>query len=280
MKNVDKYSRNYFAPEQTEYQWMHREYVDTAPRWCSVDLRDGNQSLVVPMDLEKKKALFLFLCRMGFREIEVGFPAASDTEYQFVRTLIEHNLIPPQVMIQVLTPAREPIIRRTMQSLSGCKQAIVHLYNPTSRAQREQVFEKSKEEIIEIAVSAVRVIKECAAKIKGKIQLEYTPESFTATEPDFALEICNAVVEEWGESPLPVILNLASTVSLSLPHVYANQVEYISTHLHHRERVILSLHPHNDRGSAVAEAELGLLAGGQRVEGTLFGNGERTGNVD
>lgn len=243
MKNVDKYSRNYFAPEQTEYQWMHREYVDTAPRWCSVDLRDGNQSLVVPMDLEKKKALFLFLCRMGFREIEVGFPAASDTEYQFVRTLIEHNLIPPQVMIQVLTPAREPIIRRTMQSLSGCKQAIVHLYNPTSRAQREQVFEKSKEEIIEIAVSAVRVIKECAAKIKGKIQLEYTPESFTATEPDFALEICNAVVEEWGESPLPVILNLASTVSLSLPHVYANQVEYISTHLHHRERVILSLAP-------------------------------------
>ena len=199
---------------------------------------------------------------------------------RFVRTLIEHNLIPPQVMIQVLTPAREPIIRRTMQSLSGCKQAIVHLYNPTSRAQREQVFEKSKEEIIEIAVSAVRVIKECAAKIKGKIQLEYTPESFTATEPDFALEICNAVVEEWGESPLPVILNLASTVSLSLPHVYANQVEYISTHLHHRERVILSLHPHNDRGSAVAEAELGLLAGGQRVEGTLFGNGERTGNVD
>ena len=175
MKNVDKYSRNYFAPEQTEYQWMHREYVDTAPRWCSVDLRDGNQSLVVPMDLEKKKALFLFLCRMGFREIEVGFPAASDTEYQFVRTLIEHNLIPPQVMIQVLTPAREPIIRRTMQSLSGCKQAIVHLYNPTSRAQREQVFEKSKEEIIEIAVSAVRVIKECSAKIKGKIQLEYTP---------------------------------------------------------------------------------------------------------
>lgn len=280
MKNVDKYSRNYFAPEQTEYQWMHREYVDAAPRWCSVDLRDGNQSLVVPMDLEKKKALFLFLCQMGFREIEVGFPAASDTEYQFVRTLIEHNLIPPQVMIQVLTPAREPIIRRTMQSLSGCKQAIVHLYNPTSRAQREQVFEKSKEEIIEIAVSAVRVIKECAAKIKGKIQLEYTPESFTATEPDFALEICNAVVEEWGESPLPVILNLASTVSLSLPHVYANQVEYISTHLHHRERVILSLHPHNDRGSAVAEAELGLLAGGQRVEGTLFGNGERTGNVD
>lgn len=277
MKNVDKYSRNYFAPEQTEHQWMHREYVDTAPRWCSVDLRDGNQSLVVPMDLEKKKALFLFLCRMGFREIEVGFPAASDTEYQFVRTLIEHNLIPPQVMIQVLTPAREPIIHRTMQSLSGCKQAIVHLYNPTSRAQREQVFEKSKEEIIEIAVSAVRVIKECAAKIKGKIQLEYTPESFTATEPDFALEICNAVVEEWRESPLPVILNLASTVSLSLPHVYANQVEYISTHLRHRERVILSLHPHNDRGSAVAEAELGLLAGGQRVEGALFGNGERTG---
>lgn len=242
MKNVDKYSRNYFAPEQTEYQWMHREYVDTAPRWCSVDLRDGNQSLVVPMDLEKKKALFLFLCRMGFREIEVGFPAASDTEYQFVRTLIEHNLIPPQVMIQVLTPAREPIIRRTMQSLSGLQTGNSSTCTTPPRGHNGSRSLKNEGRNLEIAVSAVRVIKECAAKIKGKIQLEYTPESFTATEPDFALEICNAVMEEWGESPLPVILNLASTVSLSLPHVYANQVEYISTHLHHRERVILSLH--------------------------------------
>ncbi len=228
----------------------------------------------------KEKALFLFLCRMGFREIEVGFPAASDTEYQFVRTLIEHNLIPPQVMIQVLTPAREPIIRRTMQSLSGCKQAIVHLYNPTSRAQREQVFEKSKEEIIEIAVSAVRVIKECAAKIKGRSSWNTRRKALL---PPSRILRWKSAMRWWrnGENRRCRSSSIWHPLSpFSLPHVYANQVEYISTHLHHRERVILSLHPHNDRGSAVAEAELGLLAGGQRVEGTLFGNGERTGNVD
>ena len=281
MKNVQKYARNYFAPPAQQYHWSQREYITQAPRWCSVDLRDGNQALVVPMDLEKKRSFFQFLCRLGFREIEVGFPAASDTEYQFVRTLIEHNLIPDNVTIQVITPAREQIIRRTFEALAGCKKAIVHLYNPTSAAQREQVFHKSRGQIIDIALRGVRTIADCAGRMKGQIQLEYTPESFTGTEPDFALAICDAVVQEWKPTAeLPVILNLASTMSLSLPHIYANQIEYIDTHLRDRDKVILSLHPHNDRGSAIAEAELGMLAGGQRVEGTLFGNGERTGNVD
>ncbi len=281
MKNVQKYARNYFAPPAQQYHWSQREYITQAPRWCSVDLRDGNQALVVPMDLEKKRSFFQFLCRLGFREIEVGFPAASDTEYQFVRTLIEHNLIPDNVTIQVITPAREAIIRRTVEALAGCKKAIVHLYNPTSAAQREQVFHKSRGQIIDIALQGVRTIADCAGRMKGQIQLEYTPESFTGTEPDFALAICDAVVQEWKPTAeLPVILNLASTMSLSLPHIYANQIEYMDTHLRDRDKVILSLHPHNDRGSAIAEAELGMLAGGQRVEGTLFGNGERTGNVD
>ena len=281
MKNAQKYTRNYFAPPVQQYHWSQKEYITTAPQWCSVDLRDGNQALVVPMDLDKKLTFFSLLCKIGFKEIEVGFPAASDTEYQFLRALIERNLIPEDVTIQVITPAREPIIRRTFEALSGCKRAVVHLYNPTSAVQREQVFHKSREEIVEIALTGVRAIAENAKKAKCQIQLEYTPESFTATEPDFALQICDAVTGEWKKhSQQPVILNLASTMSLSLPHIYANQIEYMDTHLQNRDHVILSLHPHNDRGSAVAEAELGLLAGGQRVEGTLFGNGERTGNVD
>ena len=257
MKNVQKYARNYFAPPAQQYHWSQREYIAQAPRWCSVDLRDGNQALVEPMDLGKKRGFFQFLCRLGFREIEVGFPAASDTEYQFVRTLIEHNLIPDDVTIQVITPAREQIIRRTFEALAGCKKAIVHLYNPTSAAQREQVFHKSRGQIIDIALQGVRTIADCAGRMKGQIQLEYTPESFTGTEPDFALAICDAVVQEWKPTAeLPVILNLASTMSLSLPHIYANQIEYMDTHLRDRDKVILSLHPHNDRGSAIAEADL------------------------
>ena len=281
MKNVQKYARNYFNPPVTDCRWSKREYIDQAPRWCSVDLRDGNQALIVPMDLEKKLEFFQFLCKLGFREIEVGFPAASDTEFQFVRRLIEHHLIPDDVTIQVITPARDHIIEKTFEALRGCRRAIIHLYNSTSVAQRQQVFCKSDEEIIRIAVNGTRKIAECAARTAGEFLLEYTPESFTGTEPDFAVRICNAVLDAWQPNEhRPVIINLPSTVSLSMPHIYANQVEYLGDHLNFREHVILSLHPHNDRGSAVAEAELGILAGGQRVEGTLFGNGERTGNVD
>ena len=281
MKNTDKYTRNYFNPPVSEHRWSSQEYISKAPRWCSVDLRDGNQALIVPMNLEKKLEFFQFLCKLGFKEIEVGFPAASETEFQFVRTLIEQKLIPEDVTIQVITPAREHIIRKTFEALDGCRKAIIHLYNSTSVAQREQVFQKSRSEIIEIAVSGAKWLTEYAAKTNGEFLFEYTPESFTGTELDFAVEICNAVLDVWKpQKEHPVIINLASTVSLSMPHVYANQIEYMSDHLNYRENVILSLHPHNDRGSAVAEAELGILAGGQRVEGTLFGNGERTGNVD
>lgn len=281
MKNTDKYTRNYFNPPVSEHRWSSQEYISQTPRWCSVDLRDGNQALIVPMNLEKKLEFFQFLCKLGFKEIEVGFPAASETEFQFVRTLIEQKLIPEDVTIQVITPAREHIIRKTFEALDGCRKAIIHLYNSTSVAQREQVFQKSRSEIIEIAVSGAKWLTEYAAKTKGEFLFEYTPESFTGTELDFAVEICNAVLDVWKpQKEHPVIINLASTVSLSMPHVYANQIEYMSDHLNYRENVILSLHPHNDRGSAVAEAELGILAGGQRVEGTLFGNGERTGNVD
>ena len=280
MKNVSKYARNYINPP-VEGRWSKREYITEAPRWCSVDLRDGNQALIVPMSLEKKIDFFQFLCKLGFREIEVGFPAASDTEFQFVRRLIEHHLIPEEVTIQVITPARDHIIEKTFEALRGCRRAIIHLYNSTSAAQREQVFCKSDEEIIQIAVNGVRKIAECATRTAGEFLLEYTPESFTGTEPDFAVRICNAVLDAWKpDKTRPVIINLPSTVSLSMPHIYAKQVEYLGDHLHFREHVVLSLHPHNDRGSAVAEAELGVLAGGQRVEGTLFGNGERTGNVD
>ena len=281
MKNTDKYTRNYFNPPVSEHRWSSQEYISKAPRWCSVDLRDGNQALIVPMSLEKKLEFFQFLCKLGFKEIEVGFPAASETEFQFVRTLIEQKLIPEDVTIQVITPAREHIIRKTFEALDGCRKAIIHLYNSTSVAQREQVFQKSRSEIIEIAVSGAKWLTEYAAKTNGEFLFEYTPESFTGTELDFAVEICNAVLDVWKpQKEHPVIINLASTVSLSMPHVYANQIEYMSDHLNYRENVVLSLHPHNDRGSAVAEAELGILAGGQRVEGTLFGNGERTGNVD
>ncbi|MFU1795038.1 2-isopropylmalate synthase [Paenibacillus azoreducens] len=281
MKNVNKYARGYFMPQETSLKWALKEYITEAPIWCSVDLRDGNQALIVPMNLEEKLEYFKMLVDIGFKEIEVGFPAASETEFAFLRTLIEQELIPDDVTIQVLTQSREHIIRKTFESLKGAKKAVVHLYNSTSVAQREQVFRKSREEIIDIAVSGAKLLKECAEETEGNFQFQYSPESFTGTEIDFALDICNGVLNVWKPTAEnPVIINLPATVSMSMPHVYASQIEYMSEHLNYREHVILSVHPHNDRGTGVADAELGMLAGAQRVEGTLFGNGERTGNVD
>ncbi len=281
MKNSEKYTRGYFMPPVPCYDWTGKEYIDKAPIWCSVDLRDGNQALVIPMSLEEKLNFWKYLLKVGFKEIEIGFPAASETEYEFCRTLIEKNMIPDDVTIQVLTQSREHIIAKTFEALKGCKNAIVHLYNSTSVAQREQVFRKSKEEIIEIAVSGAKLCKEYRDKTEGNFRFEYSPESFTGTEPEFALEICNAVLDVWQPSENDkVIINLPVTVEESLPHVYASQIEYMCKSMKYRENVIVSLHPHNDRGCAVADTEMGLLAGADRVEGTLFGNGERTGNVD
>ncbi|MDD5949080.1 MAG: 2-isopropylmalate synthase, partial [Lachnospiraceae bacterium] len=249
--------------------------------WCSVDLRDGNQALIIPMSLEEKVEFFKMLVKVGFKEIEVGFPAASETEYEFLRTLIDQNLIPDDVTIQVLTQAREHIIRKTFEAVKGAPKAIVHVYNSTSVAQREQVFKKSKEEILKIAVEGAQLLKDLAEETEGNFQFEYSPESFTGTEPEYALEVCNAVIDVWQPTPdNKVIINLPVTVSHSMPHVYASQIEYMSKHMKNRDSVILSIHPHNDRGCGVADSELGVLAGADRVEGTLFGNGERTGNVD
>ena len=281
MKNHTKYTRGYFMPPAHSMKWTQKEYITEAPIWCSVDLRDGNQALIVPMNLQEKLDYFQLLLKLGFKEIEVGFPAASETEFAFLRTLIEQDLIPDDVTIQVLTQSREHTIRKTFESLEGVNKAIVHLYNSTSVAQREQVFRKSKEEIIDIAVRGAKLVKESAENTAGNFQFQYSPESFTGTEVDFALEICNHVLDIWQPSAdNRVIINLPATVSLSLPHIYASQIEYMSDHLHFRDHVILSVHPHNDRGTGIADAELGMLAGGQRIEGTLFGNGERTGNVD
>ncbi len=281
MRNFTKYQKSYFLPPEQCTSWMQKDYISSAPIWCSVDLRDGNQSLIVPMSLEEKVEFFKLLVKLGFKEIEVGFPAASDTEYEFLRTLIEKDLIPDDVTIQVLTQSREHIIKKTFEALKGVKHAIVHLYNSTSVAQREQVFKKSKKEIIDIAVSGAKLIEEYAKHADGELRFEYSPESFTGTEMEFALEICNEVLDIFKPTDKkPVIINLPVTVSVSMPHVYASQVEYISKNLKYRDNVILSIHTHNDRGCAVADTELALLAGGQRVEGTLFGNGERTGNVD
>jgi len=281
MKNIEKYSRGYFMPPVKSLKWTEKEYIEEAPTWCSVDLRDGNQALVVPMSLEEKLEYFQLLLEVGFKEIEVGFPAASETEYTFLRTLIEQELIPDDVTIQVLTQSREHIIRKTFESLQGVNKAVVHLYNSTSVPQREQVFQKTEEEIIDIAVTGAKMVKKYAAETEGNFQFQYSPESFTGTEMEFALEICNRVIDVWQPTAdNKVIINLPATVSMSMPHVYASQIEYMSDHLNYRDNVILSLHPHNDRGTGVADAELGMLAGAQRVEGTLFGNGERTGNVD
>ena len=282
MKNYDKYKPGYFPPPEECLDWVKKDHIEKAPMWCSVDLRDGNQALIVPMSLEEKLEFFQFLVKLGFKEIEVGFPAASETENEFLRRLIDDNLIPEDVTVQVLTQSRRHIIKKTFEALEGVKKAVVHLYNSTSVAQREQVFKASKEEITEIATSGAKLIKKYAAKYPDtEFNFEYSPESFTGTEMEFARDICNAVIDIWEPTPQQkVIINLPATVSMSMPHIYASQIEYMSKHLHNRENVIISLHPHNDRGTGVADAELGILAGGDRIEGTLFGNGERTGNVD
>jgi len=281
MMNASKYKRQYYLPPETCMNWAKKDYIDKAPTWCSVDLRDGNQALVIPMSLEQKVEFFKLLVKIGFKEIEVGFPAASETEYTFLRTLIDRDLIPEDVTIQVLTQAREHIIRKTFEAVKGAPKAIVHVYNSTSVAQREQVFKKSKEEILKIAVDGAKLLKELAEQTEGNFQFEYSPESFTGTEPEYALEVCNAVIDVWQPTPEnKCIINLPVTVEHSMPHVYASQVEYMCKHMLHRENVIVSLHPHNDRGCGVADSEMGILAGADRIEGTLFGNGERTGNVD
>ena len=281
MKHVEKYQRNYFLPTENSTDWIRKDHITKAPAWCSVDLRDGNQALVEPMNLEEKVAYFKLLTKLGFKEIEVGFPAASHTEYQFLRTLIEEKLIPEDVTVQVLTQARPHIIRKTFEALQGVPRAIVHLYNSTSAAQRQQVFRKSKEEILKLAVEGADMLRKLAEGTEGNFLFEYSPESFPGTEIDYALDVCNSVLDVWR--PLPdrkVIINIPTTVETAMPHVFAGQIEYISKRLKYRDCVILSLHPHNDRGCAVSDAELGLLAGAQRIEGTLFGNGERTGNAD
>ena len=284
MKNYTKYRKGYYMPPEIILDWVNKEYPEKAPIWCSVDLRDGNQSLIIPMSLDEKIEFYKTLIKVGFKEIEVGFPAASDTEYALLRKLIEEDLIPDDVTVQVLTQAREHIIKKTFEALSGIKNTknvIVHVYNSTSVAQREQVFRMSKDEIKKIATDGAQLLLDLTREAGADYRFEYSPESFTGTEPDYALEVCNAVLDVWE----PVIdrrpiINIPVTVEMSMPHVYAMQVAYINKYLKYRDKVVLSLHPHNDRGCGVADSELGLLAGADRIEGTLFGNGERTGNVD
>ena len=255
--------------------------INTAPSWCSVDLRDGNQALIQPMNLEKKMEMFGMLTDIGFKEIEVGFPSASKVEYDFTRVLIERDLIPEDVTIQALTQARESLIRRTFEALNGAKRGIVHLYNSTSTLQRNVVFKMSRQEIIALGVQGAEIIRQEAEKFEGDIRYEYSPESFTGTELDFALEICEAVMDVWEPTPeRPVIINLPGTVEMATPNVYADQIEWFIRNMKNRDCALISLHAHNDRGTAVAATELALMAGADRVEGTLFGNGERTGNVD
>lgn len=264
-----------------ERTWPNKR-ITKAPIWCSVDLRDGNQALVLPMTLEQKVDFFKFLVKLGFKEIEIGFPAASDTEYQFTRTLIDQGLIPDDVTIQVLTQARENIITRTFEALAGVKKAVVHLYNSTSTLQRKVVFGMDKDEIKKIAVNGAKLLLRLSEDYgRERFLFEYSPESFTGTEMDYAADVCNAVLDVWRPTPeYKAIINLPSTVEMITPNVYADQIEYMCNHLDHRENVIVSLHAHNDRGTGVAATELALMAGADRVEGTLFGNGERTGNAD
>jgi len=281
MMDASKYRVSYYPAPRGYTKWVEKDHVEKPPVWCSVDMRDGNQSLIIPMSLEEKLEFFSVLCEVGFKEIEVGFPAASETEYKFLRTLIKKKLIPDDVSVQVLTQCREHIIRKTFAACKGAPSAIIHFYNSISAAQREQVFRKSRDEMKQMAIDGARMVKRLAAEYEGNFRFEYSPESFTGTEPEFALEVCNAVLDELEPSPTNnVIINLPVTVELSSPHVYASQVEYMSENLKYREYVTLSVHPHNDRGTGVADTELALLAGADRVEGTLFGNGERTGNVD
>lgn len=281
MFSHQKYEKKFYLPPVISYDWVKKESIEKAPVWCSVDLRDGNQALPIPMTLQEKLEMYQMLLEIGFKEIEVAFPAASETDYQFLRTLIENKMIPGDVTIQVITQAREHIIRRTFEALDGVPKAIVHLYNSTSEAQRRQVFRKSKEDIKKLAVDGARLFKKLAEKTMGDFYFQYSPESFPGTEVDYALDICNSVLEIWKPTPNhKANINIPTTVENAMPHIYASQLEYINNNLLDRDSVILSIHPHNDRGCGVCDAEYGILAGAQRVEGTLFGNGERTGNVD
>ena len=279
MVNYKRYKRNPVL-DYPQREWPNKE-IEKAPIWCSVDLRDGNQALIDPMQVDEKIEMFLYLIKLGFRDIEIGFPAASQIEFDFLRQLVDRKLIPDDVRVQVLTQCREELIDRTFESIEGIKNVIVHIYNSTSTLQRDVVFGMEREEIIDIAVKGTRMVKERAAKFPGNIILEYSPESFTGTEMDFALEICTAVQKEWGATKEnPIIINLPSTVEMTTPNVYADQIEWMNKHFEDRDSIVLSVHPHNDRGTGVASTELAMLAGADRVEGTLFGNGERTGNVD
>lgn len=279
MLNYSRYKRNPVM-DYPQREWPNKE-IEKAPIWCSVDLRDGNQALIDPMQVEEKIEMFQYLIKLGFRDIEIGFPAASQIEFDFLRQLVDRKLIPDDVRVQVLTQCREELIDRTFEAIEGIKKVIVHIYNSTSTLQRDVVFGMSREEITDIAIKGTRMVKERAKNFPGEIILEYSPESFTGTEMDYALEICTAVQREWGPTKEhPIIINLPSTVEMTTPNVYADQIEWMNKHFEDRESIILSVHPHNDRGTGVASAELAMLAGADRVEGTLFGNGERTGNVD
>ena len=281
MMDATKYAPGYYPVPAGYDSWVKKDHIEKAPAWCSVDLRDGNQALIVPMSLAEKLEFFQMLVKIGFKEIEVGFPAASETEYEFLRTLIEKNMIPEDVTVQVLTQCRDHIIRRTFEAVKGAPRAVIHFYNSTSVAQREQVFHKSREEIKKIATDGAKLVKQLSQEYEGNFLFEYSPESFTGTEVDYAVEVCNAVLDIMQPTPdRPMIINLPVTVEMSMPHIYANQIEWCSKHLKYRNSVILSTHPHNDRGCGVADAELAVLAGAQRIECCLFGNGERTGNVD
>ena len=281
MKNYQKYEKSYFMPPEVTYDWAKKDSVEQPPKWCSVDLSDGNQALIEPMSLDEKLEFFQMLVDIGFKEIEVGFPAASETEYQFMRTLIEKDMIPDDVTVQVLTQAREHIIKRTFEAVKGAPHAVIHLYNSTSVAQREQVFRKDKEQVKQLAIDGAKLLLKLANETDGNFTFEYSPESFHGTEVDYAVEVCNAVLDVWQPTAdNKAIINIPTTVENAMPHTFACQLEYVHKHLKHRENVVLSLHPHNDRGCGVATAELGILAGADRIEGTLFGNGERTGNVD
>ena len=279
MLNYQRYRR---VPviDYPEREWPNKQ-IQKAPIWCSVDLRDGNQALIDPMTVEEKVEMFNLLVKLGFKEIEIGFPSASQIEFDFMRELVERNLIPDDVTVQVLVQCREHLIKRTFEALEGVKRAIVHIYNSTSTLQRDVVFHKSKEDIKQIAIEGTEMVKSFVKDFPGEIILEYSPESFTGTELDYALEVCTAVQETWGATKeKPIIINLPATVEMTTPNVYADQIEWMHKNFQNRESIILSIHPHNDRGTGVAATELALLAGTDRVEGTLFGNGERTGNLD
>ena len=279
--NTKKYCPQYYRAKENCFDFIKKDYPKQAPIWCSVDLRDGNQALINPMDIDKKIEYFKMLVKLGLKFIEVSFPSASNTEFLFTRRLIEENLIPDDVTIQVLTQARKNIIEKTFEAIQGAKNVIVHLYNSTSKTQREQVFCKSKEDIIKLAVDGAKLLKQFACEHQGNIRFEYSPESYSGTEIDFALDICNAVINEINPTNTnKMIINLPSTIENSLPHIFASNIEFMNKNLAKRDCIELSVHPHNDRGCAVATAEMSLLAGADRIEGTLFGNGERTGNVD